>query len=80
MGNEEKLFKFIQKCIRNKYKPDLHSFFIDIDDGRAYVECREDGVYMRTQKNEKKTEFLGNAISVTNRLIAFGADYSTIDM
>lgn len=77
---EERLFKFIQKCVRNKDKADLHSFFININNGRAYVDCREDGVYVKTWTDGKTTEFVGNAISATNRLEALKADYSTIDM
>ena len=37
---EDRLFKFLQKCQRRWSVPDLHTFFIKIKGGEAYVECR----------------------------------------
>ena len=77
----EKLFKFILKCQRNHYKPDIHSFFIEIKDGSAYVEGQSGGVYMEEYYNDgSKRKFHGTAVAATNRLEMLGAKYETIDM
>ncbi len=78
--NSERLFKFILKCNRNRNKPDLHSFMIDIDGGRAFVECRGFEVFIETYEKEKKSLFAGNEIAATNFLLARGADCSSIEM
>lgn len=82
---DEKLFKFILQCQRNRNKPDLHSFMIDLDNGRAFVECYECGVHIDEflydkKGNEKRSQWRGTAVAAANRLEMLGADYSTIDM
>ena len=72
----------MQKCNKNHYKPDLHTFFIDITGGRAYVECRGYEVYIEHTIYDigKTVEWCGTVIAATNRLEALGAIYDTIDM
>jgi hypothetical protein len=77
----DRLFKFILKCQRNHNKLDLHSFMIDIEDGRAFVDCRSDGVCMQTYYNNGSSVcWSGTAVAAANRLEMLGADYETIDM
>lgn len=79
--SSDKLFKFILKCQRNQDKPDLHSFMIEIEDGRAFVDCRCGEVYMQTHYNNGSSVcWSGTAVAAANRLEMLGADYSTIDM
>lgn len=35
--NSEKIKKLLEKCKRNQYKPDLHSFIADIKGGEVVV-------------------------------------------
>ena len=84
MDNNERLFKFLQKCQKNHDKPDIHSFYICIENGKAYVECRGYEVYIRHRvygpKGESVMEWAGSTIAAANRLEKLGADYATIDM
>ena len=81
MDKNEKLFKFIIKVQRNHYKPDVHSFYIKINGGEAYVEGQYGGVYIREFYDDgSENEFHGTAVAATNRLIMLGADYDTIEM
>lgn len=77
---EERLFKFILKCCKNHDKPDLHTFNIQIMDGLAYVECREQEVFIRCYWDKKQVDWCGSPVAATNRLESLGADISTIDM
>ena len=76
----EKLFKFILKCQRNHYKPDVHTFWIDINGGRAYVECRQNEVFVQSHTGGFVKEWCGTAVAATNRLERLDAVYETIDM
>lgn len=38
---EENIKKLLEKCKRNKYKPDLHSFVASIKNGLVYVNYLE---------------------------------------
>lgn len=83
--NDEKLFQFILKCQRNRNKPDLHSFIIDIDNGRAFVECYDYGVHIdefiyRAAGKENRTQWQGTVTAATNRLEKLGAKYETIEV
>ena len=79
--NDDKLFKFILKCCRNHYKPDVHTFYIDIDNGRAYVECRQHDVYMEFYLYDGSTaKWCGPAVAAASRLENYGAKYESIDM
>lgn len=81
IDNNDRIFKFILKAQRNHNEPDIHSFFIDFDGGRAYVEGQLDGLYMKEYYNNGlESEFCGTAIAVANRLEMLGAKYETIDM
>lgn len=78
---DERLFKFILKCCRNHYKPDVHTFFIRISEGRAYVECREHEVFIIFYYDGKPSvEWCGTPVAAANRLEKHGADIDTIDM
>lgn len=79
---KDRIFKFIMKCCRERYKPDLHTFFIDIDNGRAYVECREHEVYIALYftDNRPTSKWCGTPVAAANRLDEYGAIYETIDM
>ena len=80
--NDNKLFKFILKCCRNYYKPDVHSFFIDIRGGKAFVECDQYEVRMTFYlfNREEPILWCGTPVAAANRLEANGAVYETIDM
>lgn len=83
--NKDRLFKFIIRCQRNHNKPDLYSFFINIDNGKAYVECRSTSeVYLEIRQYgdviDKITKWTGTAIAAANKLIQLNADITTIDM
>lgn len=81
---QERLFKFILKCKETR-TPDLHSFVIKIDNGIAFVECRDYGeIYIDTrisQKGdvEKREQFAGTPIAATNFLLLRNADITTIE-
>ena len=79
---KDRLFKFILKCCRNHNKPDLHTFFIGIDEGRAYVECREHEVCIAFNFADERpaAKWCGTPIAAANRLDKYGAIYETIDM
>ncbi len=81
---DDRLFKFLLRCQRRHNTPDLHTFYIDIKGGRAYVECRGHAVYIQSRiygiDNDKVTEWCGTTIAAANRLEKLGADYMTIDM
>lgn len=81
--NSDRLIKFILKCQRNQDKPDLHSFWINISGGRAYVDCRSHEVYIEmyiATPEEKKSQWIGTAVAAANKLDILGADYRTIEM
>lgn len=85
MDNGERIFKFLQRCQRDYYKPDLHTFFINVKNGRAYVECRgHNEVYIETRLYQegvdKIVKWCGTTVAAANRLEKQGADYFTIDM
>lgn len=77
--SEDRLFKFILRCNRNKDTPDLHSFKISINGGVAFVECRGFEVYIEAH-TEKIERFVGTAIAATNYLEQRSADYESIEM
>lgn len=83
--NGDRIFKFLQKCQRNHYKDDLHSFVIDIDGGIAFVDCRGyDEVFIEARIYgdgfEKVNQWCGTTIAAANRLERLGGDYRTMDM
>lgn len=78
--NDDKLLKFLIKCQRNHYKPDLHTFYIDVLGGRAYVECREHEVYIEAFDGSHAIRWCGTAVAAANKLEMMGAAYETIDM
>lgn len=84
MQSSDKLFRFILKCQKNYNKPDLHSFWININGGRAYVECRGYEVFMEiyiaATPEEKKIQWVGTAVAAANKLDLLGANYRTIEM
>lgn len=82
--NADRLFKIIQKCQRNWYKPDLHSFVVTIKGGTAFVECRQNEVYIEARiygiDHDEVNQWCGTAVAAANRLALLGADYTTIDI
>lgn len=76
---DDKLLKFLIKCQRNHYKPDLHTFYIDVLGGRAYVECREHEIYIEAY-GPHGIRWCGTAVAAANKLEMMGAAYETIDM
>lgn len=76
----DKLFKLVLNCQRNYNKPDIHSFLVNIFNGRAYVEGRADGVYLRWYDDDGDYMQCGTPVSIANKLYILGADYSTVDM
>lgn len=48
------LLKLLQRCRRQWYKPDLHSFRAQIKDGVVFVECDWDGVDIDAFTYDKK--------------------------
>lgn len=44
MSNTEAILNLLQRCRRQWYKPDLHSFRARIKDGVVFVECDPDHV------------------------------------
>ena len=78
--NEDKLFKFILKCQKNHYKPDLHSFRIAIDNGTAYIDCRQHEVFIEYYVDDCKKQWCGLAIAAANLLELLKADINTIDV
>ena len=85
MGNNndynEKLYKFIKKCQRYHYKPDLHSFTVETDRGIAFVECdtHEIDIYYDVDGNHARATF-SNAIDATLFLEYLNARLDTISM
>lgn len=80
--SEDRLFKFILKCCRNRNKPDLHTFLIDINNGKAYVDCREYEVCVKLNFFDDKLNrtFVGTPVAMANLLDKYGAVYDSIDM
>ena len=82
--DEDKLFKVLMKCCRNRNKPDLHSFTVLILGGVAFVDCgREDKqVLIRAYYDGKDnfTDWVGLPVAACNRLINIGADVETIEI
>lgn len=81
--NADKIFKFILKCLRTS-KPDLHSFVVSIDDGKAFVNCEYGEVWVNAitydpDGNETRKHFAGTAVAAANYLIARNADYYSIE-
>ena len=70
---------------RHANTPDLHSFVVNIDHGKAFVEVSRYGTVTideRTRKptdtEENVTEWVGTLIEAANHLEALGADPKTI--
>ena len=81
IAKDDKMFKFILKCQKNHYKPDLHSFSVTTKRGTAFVDCRKNEVYIESYDEDcKKTQWCGPAVAAAGRLDRLGADYDTIDM
>ena len=83
--NDERLFKFVLMCCKKKDIPDLHSFVIEIDDGKAFVECEGgtadvyiDGFCYKDGK-EKRIQFRGTAVAATSFLEIRNAKIETIE-
>lgn len=81
MNDADRLFKLILRCQTNRYKPDSTSFRINIRDGEAYVEARDDGIYMEEHTASGAVyKSCGTAISAANRLDLLGADFESVKM
>ena len=81
MTESEKLLKLVSTCKKNYYKPDLHSFMIDTEEGRAYVIADIHEVFIqRIVGNDFHNELYKTAEDAANRLVELGAKYSTYSM
>ena len=82
--NADRLFKIIQRCQKNWRKPDLHSFVVMINGGKAFVECRKNEVYIEARlyaiDHDEVNQWCGTAVAAANRLTLLGADYETVDI
>ena len=73
----DEIFKLLQKCNRNSYKSDLHSFTADIQGATVYVECRGFEVYIESRiygEQEKVYHWTGNTMAAANRLAMLNMD------
>jgi hypothetical protein len=50
----EGILNLLQRCRRQWYKPDLHSFKARIKDGVVFVDCDQDGVNIDAITYDKK--------------------------
>lgn len=81
MDTDDKLFKFILKCCRNHDKADVHSFWIAVEGGRAFVECRPQEVFIELiSYSGRHQKWCGYPMAAATRLESLGARYDTIDM
>ena len=83
INNEEKLLIFIKKCMRNHYKPDLHSFCITTERGSAFVDCVQKRVridYCSSNGRIHATNTFDSAEEAAHTLQKLGARFETIDM
>ena len=80
IAKSDTLFKLILKCHKNHFKPDIHSFWVDIKNGRAYVEGRPDGVYLEWYDDSGNYKQCGTPVAIANKLDKLGAISSTVDM
>lgn len=79
----DEIFKLLQKCNRNSYKSDLHSFTADIQGGTVYVECRGFEVYIESRiygEQEKVYHWTGNTMAAANRLAMLNMDLLSVEM
>ncbi len=79
----EKLLKFINRCLRTQ-KPDLHSFVIEIECGKAFVSCLCGEVAITSfvydvDGHEIREQFNGSASEAADYLIRNGAKWETIE-
>ena len=72
----DRIYRFLFKCFKNQHKPDLHSFIIHTVQGKAFVECRNQEVYIAVGDDQ----WIGNIVAGANRLALMGADLKTVDM
>ena len=81
IDENDRIFKLLLRCLRDRHKPDLHTFWINLNNGKAYVEAQEQGIYIERHTVDGKIfKFVGTAIAAANYLDKYGADYSTYDM
>ena len=73
----DKILALLKKCHRNRYEPDLHSFFIRTNVGEVYVDCANEDVFILTPDRNKWHE---GPVAAAERLSAMGADLSTVEM
>lgn len=73
----DEFFKFMNKTMMNRHKPDLHSFAAQTEKGVVFVETREDHTFLVSGEN---INYCGNPIQTTNYLEKIGINYLSIDM
>ncbi len=85
--NRDKLLKLLQRCRRQWYIPDLHSFKARIKDGVVFVECGTGGVdidaitYDKTGKEIRKCWRTGTALKdAIEVLVSLEIDLMTVEM
>ena len=83
----DKILKLLQRCRRQWYKPDLHSFRARIKDGVVFVDCDTSGVNIdaiiydtkgtEIHKRWRTGTALADAVEVLEKL---GLDLDTVEM
>lgn len=82
----EAIIKLLQRCRRQWFKPDLHSFRARIKDGVVFVECDPSGVVIDARVYEKGEEVCkswrtGVALSDAAEILAsLEIDLATVEM
>ena len=82
---DERVFKFLQKCCRRHNVHDLHSFQANVKNGVVFVDCGEHKIFVESfiyddSGNETRSEFAGAIIEVANHLEMLGIDFDSIEM
>lgn len=77
---DEKMLKFLKGLIRNKHKADMHSFIINIPDGRAVVESAENGITVTEYYENETLEWSGTPEEALLKLKEIEADFESIEM
>lgn len=78
---DSRLLQFVQRCA-NTTTPDLHSFTIEIENGKAFVECLYGDIIVDVVSfgsPEGHQQFRGDVNGATAYLIGRGARFETIE-
>ena len=77
--------KLLKSMIRNKHKPDMHSFNAKINNGSVYVEFANEKFYITCfvsmdSGQEVKTIACGDIHECHDKLVELGVKPETVDM